>query len=67
MMLDNTISTLMFVPMAISLAFGVLVGTFITLFIVPCLYLALEDVKALAGQASPKSDPDDRHGANQAG
>jgi len=43
-MLDNTTSTVMFAPMAVSLAFGVLLGTAITLFLVPCLYLILEDV-----------------------
>ena len=47
--LDNTISLTMFVPMAISLAFGVLVGTSITLFLVPCLYMILEDVLILVG------------------
>ena len=52
MMMDNTISTTMFVPMAISLAFGVLVGTLITLFLLPCLYLALEDVLVLIGKSS---------------
>jgi multidrug efflux pump subunit AcrB len=33
--------------MAISLAFGVLLGTVITLFLVPCLYLILEDILRL--------------------
>jgi multidrug efflux pump subunit AcrB len=47
MMLDTSITTGMFVPMAISLAFGVLLGTAITLFIVPSLYLVLEDFLAL--------------------
>ena len=47
MMLDTTISTHLFVPMAISLAFGVLLGTVITLFLVPCLYLVLEDLLRL--------------------
>jgi multidrug efflux pump subunit AcrB len=46
-MLDTTISTSMFVPMAVSLAFGVLVGTLITLFVVPSLYLILEDLLSL--------------------
>ena len=46
-MLDNTISTRCSLPMAISLAFGVLLGTLVTLFLVPCLYLALEDIIAL--------------------
>ena len=32
-------------PMAISLAFGVLFATVITLILVPCIYLALEDFR----------------------
>ena len=47
--MDNTISLSMFVPMAISLAFGVLIGTTITLFLVPCLYMILEDLLIFAG------------------
>ncbi len=35
--------TFMFIPMAISLAFGVVFATAITLFLVPSLYLMLED------------------------
>jgi multidrug efflux pump subunit AcrB len=50
MMLDNTSSTIMFAPMAVSLAFGVLFGTVITLFLVPSLYMILEDVLALSGE-----------------
>ena len=52
MMADNTISTGMFVPMAVSLAFGVLLGTVITLFLVPCLYMALEDLLVATGRQS---------------
>ncbi len=36
-------STFFVIPMAISLAFGVLFATFITLLLVPCLYLMQED------------------------
>lgn len=49
MMLDSTSSTIMFAPMAVSLAFGVLFGTVITLFLVPSLYMILEDILNLAG------------------
>ncbi len=35
------------IPMAISLGFGILFATFITLVMVPCLYLILEDIQAL--------------------
>ena len=34
-------------PMAIAIGFGVLFATFITLLMVPCLYLILEDLKGL--------------------
>ena len=50
MMTQSTQATIMFVPMAASLAFGVLVGTFITLFLVPSLYLILEDLLGLMGR-----------------
>lgn len=46
MVFDKNVATHMFVPLAISLAFGVLVGTVITLFLVPSLYHILEDVLA---------------------
>ena len=38
------------IPMAISLGFGVLFATGIILFLVPCLYMMLEDIKTLRGQ-----------------
>ena len=42
-MTDSDPETFMFIPMAISLAFGVLFATAITLFLVPSLYLMLDD------------------------
>ena len=48
MMTDTTISTSLFKPMAVSLGFGVLFGTLITLFLVPCLCLVLEDISRQA-------------------
>ena len=48
MMTDTTISTSLFKPMAVSLGFGVLFGTLITLFLVPCLCLVLDDVSRQA-------------------
>ena len=41
------------IPMAISLGFGILFATLITLILLPCLYGILEDIKALLA-----SDPD---------
>ena len=43
LMTNNDPETFMFIPMAISLAFGVLFATVITLFLVPSLYLMLDD------------------------
>ena len=38
------------IPAAVSLAFGVMFATVITLILVPCLYLVLEDLKGLAAR-----------------
>jgi len=43
LMLTSTPATAPFIPMAVSLAWGVLFATFITLLGVPCLYVILED------------------------
>jgi multidrug efflux pump subunit AcrB len=50
MMSDTTISTSLFKPMAVSLGFGVLFGTVITLFLVPCLILVLDDFVQLVNR-----------------
>ena len=44
LMMNRDPETAFIVPMAISLAWGVLFATGITLFLVPCLYLAIEDI-----------------------
>lgn len=49
LMTNTDPETFMFIPMAISLAFGVLFATAITLFLVPSLYLMLEDVLKFFG------------------
>jgi len=35
------------IPMAVSLGFGIMFATLITLLLIPCNYLILEDIKAL--------------------
>ncbi len=45
LLLEKSLQAQFLIPMAISLAFGVLFATFITLLLVPCLYSILEDVK----------------------
>ena len=39
------------IPMALSLGYGILFATFISLLIVPCLYVVVDDIKGWFGQA----------------
>ncbi len=50
LMAERSIQAAFLVPMAVSLAFGVLFTTFIALILVPVLYLILDDVQRLAGR-----------------
>jgi multidrug efflux pump subunit AcrB len=59
-------ATVFFIPMAISLAFGVLFATFITLMLVPALYQISEDWFGWDPVAQGAVDPDDAHRAKQA-
>lgn len=45
MMLENAMRVENFIPMAISLGFGIVFATTITLILIPCLYLVMNDVK----------------------
>lgn len=45
MLFETDLQAKFLVPMAISLGFGILFATAITLFLVPCVYLMLEDLK----------------------
>ena len=45
MLADRTMQAAFFVPMAASLAFGVLFATVITLFLVPVAYAILDDLQ----------------------
>lgn len=57
LMSTSTPATAPFLPMAISLAWGVLFATFITLLLVPCLYIMVEDFAAKKKAVSaPNSD-----------
>jgi len=46
MLLEKSLQARFLIPMAISLAFGVMFATAITLLLVPTLYMILEDIKA---------------------
>jgi multidrug efflux pump subunit AcrB len=47
MMLERSMQARFLIPMAVSLAFGVIFATFITLMLVPSSYLILEDLREL--------------------
>ena len=47
MMLEQDVQARFMIPMAVALAFGVLFATAVTLLLVPCSYLVLEDLKQL--------------------
>ena len=48
-LLEPSLQAQYLIPMAISLGFGIVFATAIILILVPCLYMILEDLKALAG------------------
>ena len=43
---ETSLTAQLVVPMAVSLGFGILFATVITLILIPCLYVILEDLKA---------------------
>ncbi|MDB2497378.1 efflux RND transporter permease subunit [Verrucomicrobiales bacterium] len=49
MLLETDIQAKFLIPMAVSLSFGILFATLITLILVPCIYLVLEDISQLFG------------------
>lgn len=51
--LERSMQAKFVIPMAISLAFGILFATVITLILIPCLYLVLNDIKQWFGRGRP--------------
>ena len=47
MLLETDLQARFLIPMAVSLGFGILFATAITLILVPCVYLMMADVKRL--------------------
>jgi multidrug efflux pump subunit AcrB len=43
MIFERSVQPQFFIPMALSLGFGILFGTFITLLLIPCGYMIRED------------------------
>lgn len=54
MLLEKSLQARFLIPMAVSLAFGILFATMITLILVPTLYMVIEDVKALPAKMKNK-------------
>ncbi|WP_111979959.1 efflux RND transporter permease subunit [Algibacillus agarilyticus] len=50
---ETSLQAKIVIPMAVSLAFGVLFATVITLILIPCLYVVLEDIKAKLKRKKP--------------
>lgn len=48
---DRSLQAQFLIPMAVSLAFGILFATAITLFLIPCAYLAAEEIRVHLGNA----------------
>src|SRR5690606_37922966 len=46
LLFDRSLQAQFLIPMACSLAFGILFGTAITLYLIPSAYLAAEDIRA---------------------
>lgn len=57
MLLERSLQAQFLIPMAISLGFGVLFGTGITLLLVPSLYMILEDIHNLLANLRAKVAP----------
>ncbi|MDH3997852.1 MAG: efflux RND transporter permease subunit [Desulfuromonadales bacterium] len=56
MILETSVQAQFLVPMALSLAFGILFATGITLLLIPSLYLVLEDGRKFVGLAASHAD-----------
>jgi multidrug efflux pump subunit AcrB len=62
-MAETSMQAQMVIPMAVSLAFGVLFATVVTLCLIPCLYIAIEDSKTMIRKMIAIYMPDKTHPA----
>ena len=65
LMLERSMQAAFLVPMAVSLAFGVIFATFITLILVPVSYLILDDVQRTLRRLFGSGEPAERLEANE--
>jgi multidrug efflux pump subunit AcrB len=58
LMLEKSTQAQFLIPMAVSLGWGILFATFLTLLLIPSIYLMLEDLKCVFADKQDKSDLD---------
>lgn len=58
-MMETSMQAQMVIPMAVSLAFGVLFATLVTLIMIPSLYLVMEDIRNLFNRKKKVTDNKD--------
>jgi len=59
MLMERSLQAKFLIPMAVSLGFGIIFATVITLVFVPCFYLVIEDVLGIfRSEAGPPADPE---------
>jgi multidrug efflux pump subunit AcrB len=58
LMLEKSIQAQFLIPMAISLAYGVVFATLISLILVPCGYAVIEDLRGLTGSRRARAAPE---------
>ena len=67
-MLEPSLQARFLIPMAVSLAYGVIFATAVSLVLVPCLYLILDDLvrgwRWLLGRPGPEAGPEQQAGAS---
>jgi multidrug efflux pump subunit AcrB len=56
LMMETSFQARFMIPMAVALAFGVAFATFLTLLLVPCLYLIIEDLKRIGRFVVPAEE-----------
>jgi len=52
MLLEESLQAKVIIPMAVSLGFGIVFATVITLLLVPCLYMVLDDIAGVSRKKS---------------
>jgi hypothetical protein len=66
MILEKSVQAQFLIPMAISLGFGILFATLITLLLVPSLYIILEDILNLSRKGGVQEHRIETTGKNEA-